>query len=197
MIIFTITMLLVRFAEEIVFHGAILTLLLDRFSKTNRGILTAIIIDGICFGALHLINLFSGEDAVSVIVQVITASFMGATFAAICVRTRNIWICMLSHALIDFASLFWGTLYQGSDLVSGINNISWPSLISVPIFLVTILILLRKSKLQEVVDIANGNYVDCSKTDAKPLAIVSLITIIFMIFVGIPMTNNMDMNQLM
>ena len=173
--VFTITMLLVGFAEEIVFRGVILNLFLDRFPNTKGGIVAAIIADGICFGGLHLINLLSGANPVSVIVQVITAGFMGATFAALYVRTRNIWVCMLAHGLIDFATLFWGTLYQGTDLVGGINNISWINLIAIPVFLVPILILLRKSKLQEAVKIAGGETVDSAETDALPVAIVSLI----------------------
>jgi hypothetical protein len=47
--------------------------------------------------------------------------------------------------------------------------------VAVPIFLVPVIIMLRKSKLEEAVRIANGEEIQPSEAEAKPVAIVSLI----------------------
>ena len=54
---FAATMFLIGWTEELIFRGVILNLFLERFSKTKRGILWAVILSGVLFGAVHLTNI--------------------------------------------------------------------------------------------------------------------------------------------
>jgi membrane protease YdiL (CAAX protease family) len=44
--------------------------------------------------------------------QIIYATFLGIFFAGIYLRTKNIWLCMLIHALIDISAGFAGIVIR-------------------------------------------------------------------------------------
>ena len=123
-VMFILTMFFVGFAEEGVFRGVILNLFLNRFSKTRGGIMTAILLNGFLFGAMHLSNIFSGVSVKSAVVQAATAIVAGILLAAIYVRSGNFWIVVFLHAWIDFAGLMSGGIFGKGDLIDGINQLS-------------------------------------------------------------------------
>lgn len=174
-LIFIVTMFLVGWTEEAIFRGIVLNLLLDRFSKTKGGILAAIILDGVIFGFMHMANLFSGASPESACVQALTAAMLGILLAAVYARTRNIWIVILAHSLIDFASLLSSGIYGKGDLISGINDISVINLVSIPVLLIPAIILLRRSKLEELALSAKGQPVYLTEKEAGHIATVSVI----------------------
>lgn len=174
-LIFTVTMFLIGVGEETIFRGAILNLFLERFPKTKGGILAAIILDGVLFGMMHLINVLSGGDVISVLVQACTTIMVGILFSAIYLRSRNLWIVILAHAAMDFAALLNSGVFEGGSLTDGINNIQPLTLVVVPIFLIPIMVLLRPSKLNEIVAHANGLPVEAQENEAHNIAIVSLV----------------------
>ena len=102
---FAATMFLIGWTEELIFRGVILNLFLERFSKTKRGILWAVILSGVLFGAVHLTNISQGVTVTSAMIQAVNAAFLGVIFGAVYARSGNIWLVMTFHALVDFASL--------------------------------------------------------------------------------------------
>ena len=88
--------------EEIAFRGVVVTMLLKKYSKK-----TSVIIDGILFGLVHLMNLLFGADLIATIVQIAYASILGFFLAYMYIKTRNLLSCILTHYLIDvFGQLF-------------------------------------------------------------------------------------------
>ena len=183
-IFFAVTMFLIGWTEEIVFRGVILNMFLDAFSKTKRGILGAILLNGVFFGVLHMSNVLSGVKLESAIVQSVTAGLLGIILAAVYARTRNIWLVIIAHAVVDFAGLLGSGIFGVGNEVDGINDISWANLISVPILLVPIFVLLRKSKLAEMEQRANGMDVFDTYEEADSMATSSLILGVFSILAG-------------
>ena len=174
-VFFIATMLLIGFAEEFIFRGVVLNMVVDRFSKTKRGILGAILIESLIFGGVHLMNFFSGVSLVSACVQAFVAALLGVILSAVYARSRNIWIVVLTHAMTDFAALMGTGIFGSGGVVEGINNISYTNLLAVPVLLIPCLVLLRKSKLEEMVRRANGEYVTDAFEEADKIATVSLI----------------------
>ncbi len=172
---FVITMFLVGAAEELLFRGVILNLLLDRFSNTRRGVLLAVLFDGLIFGCAHFGNLSAGVNFSSILIQVITAGLLGAIFAIVYARTKNIWFVILAHAAVDFAALLGGGIFGNGDLIDALGSYSSENLIAVPILLIPLIVLCRKSKLEEAVQLREGRGIQPTEKDANRDGIVSLV----------------------
>lgn len=181
---FALTMFLIGWTEEIIFRGVILNLFFDCFSKTKKGILGAILLNGLLFGALHLSNVSSGVTVTSACIQAVTAGMLGVILAATYARTRNIWIVITAHALIDFAGLMGSGIFGNGNEIDGINNISYINLIAVPVLLIPCLVLLRKSKLEELEQRANHMVIFDTYEEADRIATTSLVLGILSIILG-------------
>lgn len=173
--LFAVATFLIGFNEELVFRGIILNLFLDKFGNSKKGIVTATVLSSVIFGAVHLTNIFSGVSVASALVQAIQAAVLGGLLAAIYLRSGNIWIVIVAHALTDFASMLSSGIYGMGDAIDSINQLSWLNFITVPIFLIPTLVLFRKSKLQELEDKRNGIVVIPSQKSCEHTVIVSLI----------------------
>ena len=88
--------------EEIAFRGFLFMLLLGRGKKNTKGAFLAIVLSSVVFGAVHSVNLLSGANVVSVILQVGYSALIGALASVILLKTHNIWYCILLHALYNF-----------------------------------------------------------------------------------------------
>lgn len=172
---FVAAMFLIGFNEELVFRGIILNLFLDRFGNSKKGILTATVLSSAIFGAVHLTNIFSGVSVGSAIVQSIQAALLGGLLAAIYLRSGNIWIVITAHALTDFASMLSSGIYGMGNAIDSINQLSWINFIMLPVFLIPVLILFRRSKLQELEHKRNGILVVPSEKECEHTAVVAFI----------------------
>lgn len=173
-VIFAVTMFLVGYAEEVFLRGIVLNLLIQRFSKTGRGVLGAVLISSIIFGLAHFSNLAAGANLESVCVQVIEAVVLGIIFAAIYLRSNNIWVTIILHGLMDFASLQGSGIFDQGDLVDGISMLSRYNLIAVPFLLIPCFVLLRKRKLDEIVARVQGWKPIPGEGEAESTAAISL-----------------------
>lgn len=172
---YAFTMFLVGFNEELVMRGAVLHLFLDRFGGTKKAVLTSVILSSAIFGAAHLCNILSGVSVESAVVQALQATLLGVLFAAIYLRSGNIWITITAHALTDFAALSASGIFGEGDIVDGINSISWLNLaVTVPLFLIPAVILLRPAKLEEIVLRRRGQAVIPTEKEVDNMAAVSL-----------------------
>ena len=125
------------------------------FSKTKRGILWAVILSGVLFGAVHLTNISQGVTVTSAMIQAINAAFLGVIFGAVYARSGNIWLVMTFHALVDFASLMGSGIFGTGTTVEQINQMSAANLIAVPVLLIPCIVPLRPKKLLEMEQEAN------------------------------------------
>ena len=81
--------------------------------------------------------------------QCVIAGMMGMAFAAIYFRTGCIWVTVALHAFVDVCALITGGLYTGeiAETISGYQPIQ---LISVVPYVILLLVLLRKKKMDQI-----------------------------------------------
>lgn len=91
----------IGFMEELLFRG----LLQDTVSqllenKPHREIFTVLITSAI-FGLSHLLNLFAGANVGTTFLQVGYSFLIGAMLSAVIIKTNNIWLCVILHAIFN------------------------------------------------------------------------------------------------
>lgn len=91
--------LLVGFMEEVTFRGAVVSNAMRVWHYNPRKIVYSVLLSGVPFGLAHLIN-FPNGLAVTLL-QVCYAAAFGFLFAAVYLRTGNLFACVLVHGLID------------------------------------------------------------------------------------------------
>jgi membrane protease YdiL (CAAX protease family) len=97
----------VGFMEEIVFRGATLSILLNKWGKSRKQIYWVVVLSNIAFGGLHIVNLIMGRRTLlSTGAQVVYGTFFGVFFAACFLRNKSIWPVIFGHALFDLSGNF-------------------------------------------------------------------------------------------
>lgn len=149
-VMFGVCMLLIGITEEFLCRGVLAELLRRHYGATPEGIWKAVIVSGVLFGLAHLTNLAAAKP-LGVLVQCVNAGVMGMAFAAIYFRTGCIWVTVALHAFVDFAALITNGLYSGTveEVVSGY---SLANLVAVVPYVILLLVLLRKKKMDEIVE---------------------------------------------
>ena len=136
--------------EEIVCRGAMLTIILRKYGINRKGVYLSVLITSLLFGSAHIINFIMGRfSLLSVLSQIIYATFFGTFFSACLLRSRSIWPIVLSHALFDLCGNLtdlpvngtYGSLYQ-----AGFSEAMVSVVLLLPLFLYG-LFLLRKVKI--------------------------------------------------
>ena len=146
---FMLNMILVGVAEELVFRGIIAQTLLERYGTARAGVWKACLVSGVLFGAAHLSNLL-GSEACGVLMQCVFAASLGVMLAAIYFRTGNLWVTVFLHSAMDIAAMLIGGLYGTTSVAESVSGYDASRLLSVAVYLIPTLFLLRKKKLPEV-----------------------------------------------
>jgi len=113
-IIFAIECIGIGFFEEAAFRGVLLLLIIERVPKTKKGIFYSIVLSSAIFGLIHIFNLFSGSGAGAVILQIGYSFLFGGMWAAVLLKTHNLWLCILLHSIYDFCGMLLPTLGGGA-----------------------------------------------------------------------------------
>ncbi len=93
---------MVAFFEETCFRGVVFLGFLNKRRDTVTGRFLAIIFSSAVFGAVHLINIFLGASPLAVLLQIGYSFLIGAMCSVVLMKTANIWICVLLHAIYNF-----------------------------------------------------------------------------------------------
>ena len=100
--------------EELAFRGTIFLLFAEKRHTTRKGLFLSLILTSAVFGVVHLVNLFMGAGVGSVILQVGYSFLIGAMCSVVLLKTHNIWLCVLLHAIYDFSGTLIPTLGAGT-----------------------------------------------------------------------------------
>ncbi len=123
--------------EEAVFRGIAAALLLRQF-RSAKNIWVPAVFTGVFFGCTHLLNLFSGDTVLNVLVNVVFASSVGLIPGVIFTFSGNLWPVVLVHSLYDTLAF----------LARDLGMPDWPVFTEVGIFaviaVVYLLVLQRK-----------------------------------------------------
>ena len=141
--------ILVGVAEELVFRGIIAQTLLERYGTARAGVWKACLVSGVLFGAAHLSNLL-GSAPFGVLMQCVFAASLGVMLAAIYFRTGNLWVTVFLHSAMDIAAMLIGGLYGTTSVAESVSGYDASRLLSVAVYLIPTVFLLRKKKLPEV-----------------------------------------------
>ena len=146
---FLLSMMMVGVAEELTFRAIVAQTLLEHYGTSRGGVWKACLVSGALFGAAHLTNLMSSEPF-GVLMQCLFAGALGSLFAAVYFRTGNIWVTVFLHGMMDIASMLIGGLYGTVTMAESVSGYDATMLLSVAVYLLPMLFLLRKKKLPEV-----------------------------------------------
>ena len=100
--------------EEFAFRGVILLSFAETRRSTRFDLFKCILLTSAVFGAVHLANLFAGAGIGAVIRQIGYSFLIGAMCSVVLYRTANLWLCVLLHAVYDFAGDLIPTLGGGT-----------------------------------------------------------------------------------
>lgn len=98
---------LVGISEELYLRGGLFNLFLGIFHNKTKNVLYAAVCSSLIFGLFHLVNLSSGQDILTTLVQIIFAFFFGLTASFVYYKTQNIIIPIISHTLINTSAFFF------------------------------------------------------------------------------------------
>ena len=114
--------------EEFIFRGVLLIIVSDLMrGKRYQYLLTALICSAV-FSLFHLTNLFEGMGIGDVLLQCLYTFLIGGMLVITMLKTRNVWLCVLIHALFDFGGLLivhlgvgnpWDTIFWILTFVGG------------------------------------------------------------------------------
>lgn len=142
----------IGFREESIYRGVIANNLGIAFGKDQRGVWKAVVISGLIFGLVHLMNIFTGVDPARAAIQAVSACALGMYFTAIYYRGGNLWVLILIHCLTDAGGLFRPAFTTAATQAGQINELSLTGLIIIPVYLGITVFLLRKKKMDEVLE---------------------------------------------
>lgn len=143
------------FTEEIAFRGIIGANFMRIYNKKS-GVWITLFVTSIIFGAVHILNVFAGADFGQSLFQGFYAFALGMLFAAVLLRTGNLWICIIIHGLTDTLALMSAeALEQGAVQAQAfVFDLSILPLLIISLFFIGYSIYLcRPKKQDEIVEL--------------------------------------------
>lgn len=156
--------IMVGIVEEIEHRGILLNVIGDYFGYKNAGsVWKTVILSGFLFGVFHFSNILDGRSFLSVLGQVIQCTGLGIIYSAAYMRSRNLYSLMFLHAVRDIFVM--SELFTVDANIVGImspQNVDFIQLIVILVIdILLAMFLLRKKKMQEIIDC------DSSKSSLK------------------------------
>ena len=133
-----------------------------KYGHNKKGIFLSVFLSGVVFGMFHMLNLTRGIKLYAVIQQSIAAFAVGCFFAGMYLKSGNLWETILIHFIIDFHGLFEVYFVNfGQTVESAISEMGDIDYITsfirfVIILLLTYIIYLRKSKIENLISNVNS-----------------------------------------
>ena len=91
--------------EELIFRGVLMLLVEDLFKNNKHKYLLTALICSLVFSLFHLTNLLVGAGVADTLLQCIYTFLIGGMLSITLIKTKNIWLCVLIHAIFDFGGL--------------------------------------------------------------------------------------------
>lgn len=99
-ILITICMICVGIFEELIFRSFLMKAIM------NKNEIFGVILSGVLFGVLHLLNIFTSADILPTIIQVFYATAFGLMCSIFFYKTNNIIPCIICHSLSNTFDIF-------------------------------------------------------------------------------------------
>jgi uncharacterized protein len=138
----TVLCLFVGIAEEGLFRGLILNMLLP------KGIWRAVLLSSLLFGSVHILNVFVGFPLNDVLLEMLSALAIGMFLAAVRLRTNSLRPGIIAHCLWDLPLVILKIHLQHLSSPSPLQALLVSIICS--FYMVCTLIVLRPHKLREL-----------------------------------------------
>lgn len=156
-VVFFIQYMIAALVEELATRGMLLNLFTRYIGRDSRGkLFLSSLFTSIIFGCMHLGNLINGTNAMLVLGQVIQTIFMGIFFGCIYIRSKNFYIPVFIHGIMNFCfdlqaafQLEYEHTTEAPDTVGGVIMKAIPYCM---VYVFFTLIVFRKSKMNDVSD---------------------------------------------
>lgn len=139
--LFALDALMIGVFEEVAFRGVLFPLLLERRCRNSAQIFRTTILVSAVFGLVHLANLLEGADIGSTLLQVGYSFLIGGMCSIVLLKSGNLLLCILLHAVYDFCGGLYPTL--GAGVWWDTPTVIWTALLGTFAFVWLIRILLR------------------------------------------------------
>lgn len=94
----------VAIMEELYLRGLLQNIIEKWFGKRNNAALYAIIISSVLFGLGHISGAL-GQPVITIICKAVWAAALGVYFGAVYAQTRNLWIPIILHFVVDLCGI--------------------------------------------------------------------------------------------
>ncbi len=125
-----------------------------RSPRGKQLVVPVVIITSLIFGLRHGLNIFFGGDPLSTMFQVLYATASGFLFAAIYMRTGNMWITMVLHSITDIIYYTGAKAQMGNGALSQVTDMSAIvfMLLYTVLYFVNAFYIFRKEKREQIPD---------------------------------------------
>lgn len=139
--------------EEVLVRGFLVGHMMYHWRDDKRKVFKSVLWSSVIFGVLHIGNIFSGQGVATTLFQISYSTILGIVFAAVYIRTQNLWSVVIIHGLIDFAGGIEGIFQMPQAMLEVSAGGGSMNLLSIVVLLSVMLIglvwgifLLRKKK---------------------------------------------------
>jgi len=112
--LFVADALLIGIFEELAFRGTLFLAILEKRRDSTKKIFWTTVVSSALFGFVHLANLLEGAGVGATLMQVGYSFLIGGMCSIVLLKTGNILICILLHAVFDFCGMLVPTLGRGA-----------------------------------------------------------------------------------
>jgi hypothetical protein len=123
-LLFLFGLLAIGIFEEFLFRVGVLQILLSKWHHSKKELEKSAIVSGIFFGIVHLTNILSGNASLYVLGQCIIAAVIGYVLSIIYIVTKDIWGCVIFHAIFDSVSSF-GLIFGQEAVSESISSVQY------------------------------------------------------------------------
>ena len=123
--LYTLYVVAIALLEELIFRGIAIMVIEDLLRNSKHRPLLTVLFSSLLFSLFHLTNLFIGASIGSVLLQCLYTFLIGGMLGVTMLKGRNVWLCVLIHAIFDFGGLLIIQIGSGNpwDLVFWIMTI--------------------------------------------------------------------------
>jgi membrane protease YdiL (CAAX protease family) len=106
----------VGIAEEFLFRGVLLLVLVRAWGTSRRGVLRAVLLTAVMFGLMHVTPALTGEDLGHVAANLFHTIVSAVWWAALVLTYRTVWPGVVIHTLTNSAAFAVAEIAQQSSL---------------------------------------------------------------------------------
>lgn len=139
--LYAVDALMIGAFEELAFRGMLFPILLENRRGTTKQIFRTTVTVSAVFGLVHLVNLLAGAGIGPTLLQVGYSFLIGGMCSIVLLKSGNLLLCVLLHAVYDFC----GGLYPklGAGVWWDTPTVIWTAVLGTAVFVWMMYLLLH------------------------------------------------------